>query len=135
MISHSFGGIEMTAAQTRLTYAAIALFATISICRADTFTAGPGAFTCGKFANEYLRNPVLTEGVYFTWAQGFMSAMNMVNASEGGDGRKFYHDLEGPFETQKSKLRAYCNAHPLSYFVDAEMDLLGSLPVKPMQPK
>jgi hypothetical protein len=39
--------------------------------------AGPGAASCLKFALDYTRNPPLEEQ-YFTWAQGYMSAIVMM---------------------------------------------------------
>ena len=113
----------------------IALIGANSECRADTLLAGPGAFTCGKFASDYLKNPVMTEGVFFTWAQGYMSALNVISSTEGIRGMKFYTDLGDTINFQKAKISAYCKEHPLSDYSDAVMDLMGSLPVKPIQRK
>jgi hypothetical protein len=38
---------------------------------------GDGMDSCAVFAQEYAANPDAAENVYFTWAQGFMSGLNL----------------------------------------------------------
>ena len=103
-----------------------------SACRAESFMVGAGSNTCGQFANYYAQNPEAAEVSFFTWAQGFMSSMNIKLASGSAP---TYRDLSGPIEIQKSHIRIYCNAHPLVPYFDAVDDLFGSLPQKPMPAK
>jgi hypothetical protein len=42
-----------------------------------------GTYTCGKFPNEYLAHPDVTEGIYFSWALGLLSAMNQAASQDG----------------------------------------------------
>jgi len=39
---------------------------------------GLGMDTCGEFAKSYAANPKVTEGIYFAWAAGFMTGLNMM---------------------------------------------------------
>jgi hypothetical protein len=103
-----------------------------SACHADAIMSGAGAFTCGKFASEYAKNPEQVEGLYFAWAQGFMSGLNLDLAAGVVNGKKEFRDLEGPIENQKSRMRIYCNAHPLAPFTEAIFDLIKSQPLKNM---
>jgi hypothetical protein len=41
-----------------------------------TVMVGPGAASCGKFAEFYRQDPQVAKAVSFTWAQGYMSALN-----------------------------------------------------------
>jgi hypothetical protein len=103
-----------------------------SACHADAIMSGAGTFTCGKFASDYAKHPEIVEDLYFAWAQGFMSGLNLDLASGVVNGQKQFRDLDGPIENQKSKIRIYCNAHPLAPFMDAVFDLIRSQPLKNM---
>ena len=109
----------------------LAIAMTASVCHADMVMMGIGTFTCGQFGNQYAQDPDATENAYFAWAQGFMSSMNMTMVTGPA---KSYHDLETPVTSQKSQLRAYCNAHPLAGYAEAVLDLFGSLPIGPRAP-
>jgi hypothetical protein len=62
-----------------------------------------------------------------------MSAMNLQTSVDGINGLKGYKELSD-LAAQKSRIRVYCNAHPLALYMDAVMDTLGSLPTKAMPP-
>jgi hypothetical protein len=81
---------------------------------------GPGAATCGVFAQEYRRDPVRVEVEFFYWAAGFMSASNIWRGLDGlpaVDLRRLDWDL------QKRHIRNFCDANPLKDYVDAAVDL------------
>src|SRR6516162_596709 len=89
-------------------------------------SSGVGARSCAQFAEDYRQSPGVTEQVYFSWAQGFMSGMNFALSS---DDKLTYRDLNSsPAETQKAFIRKYCNDLPLGYFADAVLNLFNSLP-------
>jgi hypothetical protein len=91
----------------------------------DVIYAGVGAATCGRIAQGYRQNPTLQEAMMMSWAQGFMSG---VNVSLGGAG---HSDLGAiTFEAQKASLRNYCDEHPLAEFWEAVIDLYKKFPVK-----
>jgi hypothetical protein len=86
---------------------------------------GPGMQSCGEFSRLYATNPTATEDLFYTWAQGFMSALNLSFVSTTGAYRLITPDgIVG----YKLRLRSYCDAHPPSQYVQAVMDLYNSLP-------
>jgi hypothetical protein len=50
---------------------------------------GVGMRSCAQFAKDYAANPATTDDLYFLWAQGFMSAVNLSLVANTGR----YHDL------------------------------------------
>ncbi len=86
---------------------------------------GPGMQSCGEFSRLYATNPTATEDLFYTWAQGFMSALNLSFVSTTRAYR--FIDPDG-MAGYKLRLRSYCDAHPPSQYVQAVMDLYNSLP-------
>ena len=86
---------------------------------------GPGMQSCGEFSRLYATNPTVTEDLFYTWAQGFMSALNLSFVSTTGAYRFIAPDGMASY---KLRLRTYCDAHPPSQYVQAVMDLYNSLP-------
>jgi hypothetical protein len=71
----------------------------------------------------------MIEEIYFTWAQGFMSGLNMASAVQNGVDR----DLGGTaadMSAQKIHIRSFCDSHPLVQYGLAVLDLYNSLPPK-----
>jgi len=89
---------------------------------------GAGASTCGGFAKAYAHDPQ-NEYIFFSWAQGYMSAVNDTLAATGIHN---YRDLAGETANQMARIRLYCNDHPLADYDIAVMDLYDSLPLKPL---
>jgi hypothetical protein len=90
---------------------------------------GLGVHSCAEFAKLYAGNPKVAEDLYFTWAQGFISGLNL--SSTAGTG--VYRDVEGTYAqmaAQKIRIRSYCDEHPLSQYLSAILDLYNSLPLK-----
>jgi hypothetical protein len=88
---------------------------------------GIGGKTCGEFAANYAKDTG-TEIIWFTWAQGFMSATNYATLNF----RKNIRDLSGDIEIQQRQIRQYCDAHPLAEYGSAVLDLYLSLPLVPI---
>jgi hypothetical protein len=66
---------------------------------------GAIAWLCA-FGSDYRKNPSEMENFYMTWAQGFMSGMNVISLPQ-------YRDLAAmSLDEQKSALRTYCDQHP-----------------------
>ena len=85
---------------------------------------GIGAVGCQQFAEWYRGNPARIEAMAFTWAQGFMSAINW----ERGTGHlKNLSSLSE--DVQRSKLRSYCDRHPLGNVLDAVWELYNDMPL------
>ena len=87
---------------------------------------GAGVRTCGQFATEYRENPTLTEQLYFTWAQGFMTGLN-VSTLLSGKGQ--WRDINArTVEDEEAYLRDYCDRHPLEEYEMGVLDLWSKLP-------
>jgi len=94
--------------------------------RADFAYAGMGATSCGKIADGYRQNPTAIEGAMMSWAQGFMSGLNVKELANGQ-----YRDLQAmTIEAQEQNLRSYCDEHPLAQLVKGVIDLYLKLPMK-----
>jgi hypothetical protein len=84
---------------------------------------GAIAWLCA-FGSDYRKNPSEMENFYMTWAQGFMSGMNVISLPQ-------YRDLAAmSLDEQKSALRTYCDQHPLADYGIAVMYLYMKLPQK-----
>ncbi len=84
--------------------------------------------TCGAFAAQYRTAPEEAESRYFTWAQAFMSGLNMrfdLDKNVTSSSR----DLNAwSLEEEKEHIRIYCNDHLLESYILAVLDLYSSLP-------
>ena len=92
----------------------------------DVMGRGAGAHTCAEFAQDYARNPDTVEVLYFSWAQGYMTATNVAIAAATNT----YRDLGGSVADQQAHIRSYCDAHPLAAYSDAVMNLYQTFPRK-----
>ena len=92
---------------------------------AETMFAGAGALSCGEFAQHYRSAPDFSEGLYFAWAQGFMSGLNVNFIRQFNQ----YKDLSAKTLDQEQRyLRKYCDEHPLGNVIDGVIELYGTLP-------
>jgi hypothetical protein len=83
---------------------------------------GIGVRTCAKFADD-MRTTQGAEGIYFTWAQGFMSGVNSMLAA----GK--HRDLGGKsVEAEQSFIREFCDQRPLARYLNAVEALFHTLP-------
>ncbi len=90
---------------------------------------GMGASSCAKFAKMYQGDPENMEIMFFTWAQGFMSGLNLASSAAGG----FERELGGSTTDQESAIRIYCSTNPLKTYMDAVVNLYGTLRVLPQK--
>lgn len=99
-------------------------------CFANEFVLwGMGASSCGDFAKNYAAGHEGMEWTYFSWAQGFMSALNLASSSE----KHKYHNLAAvTADDQMRFLRAYCDQHPLGDYVDGVFALMETIPINEM---
>src|SRR5208282_6818979 len=88
---------------------------------------GVGMHSCAEFAQAYAADPTTAEDLYFSWAQGFMSGVNLAYVTSTGS----YRYINGnEMLSQKSFIRSYCDAHPQAQYSLAVMDLLNSFPIE-----
>ena len=78
-----------------------------------------GMETCGKFARSYAQSTVVEE-IYFQWAQGFITGMNVGKVAIAG----VIRDLNWE-PTPMAAIREYCNDHPPASYQDAAVDLFS----------
>jgi hypothetical protein len=90
----------------------------------DSLAQGVGTVTCAEFAQNYLRDPKTAELAFFSWAQGFLTGINIGSKSDVA--------IVGAMkiQDQQAHIRMYCDAHPLLPYVAAVVDLYNALPKK-----
>lgn len=102
--------------------AMVAAVATAAVLAASTaqgqaLRVGAGTRSCAEFNADYADNPALAEGIYFSWAQGYL-----VGFSEAASGGSLELDLEpGGLVTarQREFVRGYCRRHPDTRYHEA----------------
>jgi hypothetical protein len=77
----------------------------------DTFLMGAGMQSCGSFAETYRQSPTMAETLFFSWAQGFMSATNIYRIVAGNNAKNLNAIS---VEAQQARIRTYCDVHPLA---------------------
>ncbi len=89
---------------------------------------GIGTQLCREFSQAYSTNPTVTENIYFTWAQGFITALNLANVAI----IHVYRDINGDnLQAHKGYIRTYCDAHPMRPYMTAVMELYNTFSPKP----
>ena len=91
----------------------------------DAFFTGRGAALCSQFTEEIRENKQY-EYIYFSWAQGYMSAMNGRNYMTSNKSINLEPiSMEGP--QQLEWLKAYCVLNPEKAVVFGVADLFQEL--------
>jgi hypothetical protein len=91
---------------------------------------GPGTATCAEFGRSFKQTPELTEAMYYSWAQGFMSASNLALLLS----KQPVHDFAKlSIKAGQSYLRGYCDKHPLLPFELGVEELLKTVPLEPIR--
>lgn len=87
---------------------------------------GAGVRSCAQFATDYKKSPNIAEAMYFEWAQGFMSGLNVAHNAD----KTPLRDLDGIARVeQEGFIRTYCDSHPLKEYLWAVHALFFELPV------
>jgi hypothetical protein len=90
---------------------------------------GVGTSTCGQFSKIYAGDPERMETLFFSWAQGYWSALNSNLLAQ-----RRYRELAGSTDAQEAALRSYCDKHPLASYWEAAAVIFGSFPLKDLKP-
>lgn len=101
---------------------------------AEQFVAiGAGTQSCSQFAAAYKAAPSENETVYFAWAEGYLSYMNMELFNLG----LAWRDLNSmDIAAQQHIIRDYCANNPLKDYYDAVDDLFTRFPEQqPQKPQ
>ena len=89
---------------------------------------GVGATACAGYSEEYRRNPTGADPVFFSWAQGFMSGLNLIRIER----KQPLYDLGAmPVPEQIARLRQLCEQKPLVPYAYAVQDLMKTFPEIP----
>ena len=87
---------------------------------------GLGLQSCGSFAKTFQADPDLTETMYFSWATGFMTGMNLAAAASNN---KIRNLGATSMEEKQRVMRRFCDQHPLKAYKDGVLELYFALPV------
>lgn len=85
---------------------------------------GLGSISCAEFGKMYGGDPDYAEKMYFSWAQGFMSALNVTRITKG---LKSVNLALWDIERDQQHIRNYCADQPLKDYLDAVVELFGEL--------
>jgi len=86
---------------------------------------GAGTQTCAEFADFSKSDPALAERVFYAWAQGFLSGLNLGNQNSGHARRDL---AASDTDSQKLFLRQYCADNPLKTYTQGILALYLTLP-------
>jgi len=87
---------------------------------------GAGTQSCAVFGQTYQRNPQVAEQVFFSWAQGFMSATNY--SLSAANRQQIALNPDGAsIDIQEAFIRDYCAGHPLDDYTMAVLKLMEQL--------
>jgi hypothetical protein len=102
-----------------------ALLVMASNAHADMEEMGLGIQPCAKFAKTFQADPDVTEGLYISWAVGFMTGLNIAAAANKTNMRNLG---AMPFEEQKRFMLKFCGQYPLKEYMSGVIELYQSLP-------
>ena len=110
-----------------------ALFAAVFLAAAaasaqqpkDSAEMGLGVNSCARFNAMYQNDSAATETAFFTWAQGFMSAVNMVLL--GKEHQRSTNLALWGAERQRRYIRSYCTANPSRAYDEGVFELLEAM--------
>lgn len=91
---------------------------------------GIGSTSCAEFVDLYAEDPEETEAVYYSWALGIMSGLNLSLRAERAD--LLPHNFGA--EAQMRYIRRFCEERPSALFVEAVEELYATLRAKQSLP-
>jgi len=110
----------------RAAFAYLFLFALSLNAHAEQFSAmGYGLQSCAKYGEAYKQRPDEADTVYFAWALGFMSGLNLGVMSKKAAPKNLAATTQ---DEQRRFLRQWCDIHPTANYGDGVVELLRSLP-------
>ncbi|HEY2070659.1 MAG TPA: hypothetical protein VGG48_13970 [Rhizomicrobium sp.] len=86
---------------------------------------GYGSHGCTQFLSDVASPSTVTETIYFSWAQGYMSALNYSLLARNESTRNLNAE---PVAAQEKFVRDYCGAHPDEGYDAAVAGLFTSFP-------
>lgn len=106
---------------------ALGIVTTSAPLRSDqAITTGAGTQTCAVFVAHYKGNVPFLENFYFSWAQGYMSGLNVATGNETGNYKPADLNAIVP-ATQLRFIRDFCSRNPLKRYSTAVEALLAEI--------
>jgi hypothetical protein len=90
---------------------------------AQTKRIGIGNTSCAQFADLYRDAPGETDSVFYSWAMGVMSGLNVSLREERAN--LMPHNFGA--DAQKGYIRGFCDERPSDLYVDAVLELYATL--------
>lgn len=90
---------------------------------AQTKRIGIGNTSCAQFTDLYRDNPGETDSVFYSWAMGVMSGLNVSLREERAN--LMPHNFGA--DAQKGYIRRFCDERPSDLYVDAVLELYATL--------
>ena len=87
---------------------------------------GAGTKSCAVFARTYKDKPKTADMIYFSWAQGYMSGVNLAAGINNKDYRPANLNAM-TVAAQQRFIRDFCDRNPLKDFREAVDTLLGNI--------
>jgi hypothetical protein len=87
---------------------------------------GAGTRSCAVFARTYKDKPKTADMIYFSWAQGYMSGVNLAAGINNKDYRPANLNAMA-IAAQQRFIRDFCDRNPLKDFREAVDTLLGNI--------
>jgi hypothetical protein len=110
----------------RASFAFLFVLALVVTAHAEQFSLmGYGVQSCAKYGQAYKESPDDAELVYYAWALGFMSGLNVGTHTHRASSKNLAATTQ---DEQRRFLREWCEAHPLSDFGSGVVELLKTLP-------
>src|SRR6476660_6908690 len=87
---------------------------------------GAGTRSCAVFSRTYKDKPKTADMIYFSWAQGYMSGVNLAAGINNKDYRPANLNVI-TVAAQQRFIRDFCDRNPLKDFREAVDTLLGNI--------
>ena len=92
--------------------------------------AGVGGRSCAQFGHDYQRAPGAMDTFYFSWAQGYLTAVDtLLLGLKRGPINLLPHSMLVP--EQREFIRDWCASHPLDQYMTAVIKLIETLRANP----
>lgn len=82
---------------------------------------GAGIKLCSDFTEFYKSDPSTASNIYFDWAEGFMSGLNIASTSD----TTAFKTMTA--EQQEAHIRNFCDAYPTAKYFKAVLDLYTTI--------
>ena len=99
----------------------------LALASDDFVVWGSGGQDCATFAKDYKEQPVLADTFLRTWVMGYLSGLNEMSKQSGDWKNLKAFDLDAAV----SRIKKYCDQHPLLYFNEQFDAMYKDLPVIP----